>query len=207
MKAFSKKEVETLKSIILARRDIRGNRFINKKIKKKVLNQILFAGNSAPSVGFSQPWKFVIVKDKKTRQKIYENFKKENQKAKEIFKDRSLYKDLKLEGIKESYLNMAVFYKNSSKKILGQTTQKKMGEYSVVCAVENMWLMARALGVGLGWVSILKAKSVKKTLKVGKEYKLVAYLTLGYVDEFLEKPELETLGWEKKKSLKDIQVI
>eukprot|EP01155_Anaeramoeba_flamelloides_P032288 Anaeramoba_flamelloidesa92392_39.p2 GENE.a92392_39~~a92392_39.p2 ORF type:complete len:208 (+),score=6.33 a92392_39:1506-2129(+) len=207
MNRFSKKEIDSLKQIMLSRRDIRGNRFIDKKIKKKVLEQILHSANCAPSVGFSQPWKFVIIKDEKIREKIYKNFKKENTKAKEIFKDKALYKDLKLEGIKESYLNIAVFYKKSKKDILGQTTQKKMGEYSVVCAIENMWLMARALGVGLGWVSILKPKKVKKIIGVSNEYKLIGYLTLGYVKEFLEKPELESLGWEKKKSLEEIQVI
>ncbi len=207
MKRFSKKEVDTLKQIMLSRRDVRGNRFIDKKIKNKVLEEILAAANCAPSVGFSQPWKFLIIKDKDIRSKIYKDFVKENNKAKKIFKDKSLYKDLKLEGIKESYINIAVFYKKPTKKILGQTSQKKMGEYSVVCAIENLWLMARALGVGVGWVSILKPKRVKKILGVGKDHKLIGYLTLGYVDQFLDKPELETLGWEKKKSIKDIQVI
>jgi 5,6-dimethylbenzimidazole synthase len=207
MNKFSKKEVDTLKEIMRSRRDVRGNRFKNKKIKKKVLEQILDAANSAPSVGFSQPWKFMIIKDKKTRTKIYKDFVKENNKAKKIFEKRDLYKDLKLEGIKESYINIAVFYKKPTKQILGQTSQKKMGEYSVVCAIENLWLMARALGVGVGWVSILKPKKVKKILGVGKEYKLIGYLTLGYVDQFLDKPELQKLGWEKKQSIKDIQVI
>lgn len=192
---------------MLSRRDIRGNRFVDKKIKKKVLEEILSAANCAPSVGFSQPWKFLIVKDETKREKIYQDFVKENTKAKKIFKDKILYKDLKLEGIKESYLNIVVLYKKPKKEVLGQTTQKKMGEYSVVCAIENLWLMARALGVGIGWVSILKPKRVKKILGVGKEYKLIAYLTVGYVDKFLDKPELESLGWDKKKTLEEVQVI
>lgn len=207
MKKFDKDEINSLRSIMKSRRDVRGNRFKNKKIKKKVLEQILEAANFAPSVGFSQPWKFLIIKNEKTRSKIYKDFVKENNKAKRIFKKKDMYKDLKLEGIKESYINIAVFYKKPSKEILGQTSQKKMGEYSVVCAIENLWLMARALGVGVGWVSILKPKRVKKILGVGKEYKLIGYLTLGYVDQFLDKPELQKLGWEKKKSIKDIQVI
>ena len=207
MQKFSKKEIKVLKKIMLSRRDVRGNRFIDKKIKKEVLEEILAAANCAPSVGFSQPWKFLIVKDKEKRQKIYEDFVKENNKAKKIFEEKELYKELKLEGIKESYINIAVLYKKPTGEILGQTTQKKMGEYSVVCAIENLWLMARALGVGVGWVSILKPKRIKKILGISKEYKLIGYLTLGYVDEFLDKPELETLGWEKKKSIEDIQVI
>lgn len=193
---------------MLSRRDVRGNKFINKKINDKVLYEILNAANSAPSVGFSQPWKFVIVKSKKKREEIYQEFIKENKKANKIFEDRKdVYSKLKLEGIKESYLNLAVFYEKPKKDILGQTSQKKMGEYSVVCAVQNLWLMARAYGVGVGWVSILKPKNVKKILGIKKEHKLVAYLTLGYVNEFLDEPELQTIGWEKKKDLKDIKII
>lgn len=204
MKEFCKDDIEILKKIIKKRRDVRGNRFLNKPIAKEILEDILDAANSAPSVGFSQPWKFMIIEDLETREKIYNDFQKENDKAKKIFKDKELYSKLKLEGIKESYLNIAVFYEKSHKDILGQTSQKRVGEYSVVCAIQNMWLMARAYNIGLGWVSILKPKRVKKILGVGKEKKLVAYLTLGYVSEFLDEPELQTLNWEKKKELKDI---
>lgn len=204
MKEFCKDDIEILKKIIKKRRDVRGNRFLNKPIAKEILEDILDAANSAPSVGFSQPWKFMIIEDLETREKIYNDFQKENDKAKKIFKDKELYPKLKLEGIKESHLNIAVFYEKSHKGILGQTSQKRVGEYSVVCAIQNMWLMARAYNIGLGWVSILKPKRVKKILGVGKEKKLVAYLTLGYVSEFLDEPELQTLNWEKKKELKDI---
>lgn len=207
MHVFDDLSIEVLREIMLSRRDVRGNRFIDKKIDDKVLSEILNAANSAPSVGFSQPWKFVVLKDKTKKEAIYKEFLKENQKAKKIFKENELYPKLKLEGIKESYLNLAVFYEKPKKKILGQTSQKKMGEYSVVCAVQNLWLMARAYGIGVGWVSILKPKNVKKILGVNKRYKLVAYLTLGYVNEFLDEPELLKLKWEKKKSLKDITII
>ncbi len=207
MKKFTKKDISILKQIMLSRRDVRGNRFINKKIDDKTLNEILSAANCAPSVGFSQPWKFVVIKDKKKREEIYQEFLKENKKAKKIFKKSELYPKLKLEGIKESYLNLAVFYEKPKCDILGQTSQKKMGEYSVVCAIENLWLMARAYGIGVGWVSILKPKNVKKILNIKKEYKLVAYLTLGYVNEFLDEPELLTLNWEKKKNLEEIKII
>lgn len=206
MKEFNSKDIEILKKIIKSRRDIRGNRFLDKAIENDILEDILDAANSAPSVGFSQPWKFIIIEDKKVRNKIYDNFIEENEKAKKIFKDKELYPRLKLEGIKESYINIAVFYEKNHKDILGQTSQKRVGEYSVVCAIQNMWLMARAYNIGLGWVSILKPKKVKKILGIGKEKKLIAYLTLGYVSEFLEEPELLKLNWEKKKELKDIIV-
>lgn len=207
MKQFNDNDIKTLKDIMLLRRDVRGNRFLKKKIDDKILDEILTAANSAPSVGFSQPWKFVIVKSKDKRNKIYKEFEKENKKAKKIFNDSEIYPKLKLEGIKESYINLAVLYEKPKRKILGQTTQKKMGEYSVVCAIQNLWLMARAYNIGVGWISILKPKKVKKILGIGKEYKLIAYLAIGYVDKFLEEPELLNIEWEKKKSLKDIKTL
>lgn len=207
MNKFDEKSIEVLRDIMLSRRDVRGNHFINKNVEDEVLEEILKAANAAPSVGFSQPWKFVLIKNDEIREKIYKEFEKENKKAAKLFKDKKIYTKLKLEGIKESALNIAVFYEKNDKVTLGQTSQKKMGEYSVVCAVQNMWLMARALGVGIGWVSILKPKNVKKILGIGKNQKLVAYLTVGYVDEFLEEPELLTLGWKDKKTLDEIKVI
>jgi len=202
---FNTIEQDILLDIIKARRDIRGNNFTSKKIKKKKINQILEAGIHAPSVGFSQPWKFVVIEDEKIKNKIYDNFTKEYENSKKYFKNRSkTYNSLKLEGIKEAPINIAVYYKKSDKKILGQTSQKKMGEYSVVCAIQNMWLMARALNIGIGWVSILKPKKVNKILNVPKDYKLVGFLCVGHVKEFLDTPELETLKWEEKKEIKKV---
>ena len=190
---FSTKQSKTLSDIILHRRDVRGNNFLSKKIKKKTIDKIIEAGIHAPSVGFSQPWKFVVVEDENIRNKIYDNFK-----------NSELYNTLKLEGIKETPLNIAVFYKKPTKTILGQTSSKKMGEYSVVCAIQNMWLMARSLNIGIGWVSIINHKKVQKILEVNNEYKLIGYLCVGHVKEFLDIPELETLQWEKKKEFKEV---
>lgn len=207
MKEFSPSDIRCLEEIIEARRDVRGNRFIDKEIEEEILDKLLKAASNAPSVGFSQPWKFVIIKDEQKREEIYQDFVKENEKAKKIFSNKEIYSKLKLEGIKESALNIAVLYEKPKKDILGQTSQKKMGEYSVVCAVQNFWLMARAYNIGVGWVSILKPKRVKKILNIEKNYKLVAFLTVGYVDKFLDEPELLTLSWEKRKELQDIKVI
>jgi 5,6-dimethylbenzimidazole synthase len=146
----------------------------------------------------------VIVESIKTREKIHKEFKKQNKKANRIFKDSTLYSSLKLEGILESYINIAVFYIKPKKAVLGQTAQKRVGEYSVVCAIQNLWLTARAYGVGVGWVSILKPKKVKKILKVGSDRKLIGYLTVGYVTDFADKPELLTLGWERKKGIDEV---
>ena len=203
---FNKQEAETLKHIINARRDIRGNNFIDKKVSKKVLKQILSSAVNAPSVGYSQPWRFKLVQTDKTKNKIHNIFKKSFKKSQKSFKNKALYKSLKLEGIKESDLNIAIFYKKPKKTILGQTSMKRMGEYSVVCAIQNMWLTARALNVGIGWVSIIKPKKIKKILDVGNEYKLVGYLCVGYTKEFLKEPELKTIGWERKKNIKKVMI-
>ena len=201
---FSDADTKKLLEIMKARRDVRGNRFVSKEIEDEKLELILEAGISAPSVGYSQPWKFVVIKDEKIKENILKNFEDENDKAKEIFKEVDLYSKLKLEGIKETPINIAVFYEPQEKNVLGMTSMKKMGEYSVVCAIQNMWLMSRALNIGLGWVSILDEKRVLKELKADENSQLIAYLCLGYVDKFYQESELKTLGWKDEKKLKDV---
>lgn len=200
---FNNSDTKVLLDIIKARRDVRGNRFVNTKVEKEKLDLILQAGISAPSVGYSQPWKFVIIKNANIKENILKNFEHENEKAKEIFNSNELYKNLKLEGIKEAPINIAVLYENKEEEILGMTSMKQMGEYSVVCAIQNMWLMARALNIGVGWVSILNEKNVLKEINAPKNSKLIAYLCLGYVDMFYDESELKTLGWDVEKSLNE----
>jgi 5,6-dimethylbenzimidazole synthase len=200
---FNKKDLDTLTNIIASRRDVRGNNFINKKISRKKLDIILNSALQAPSVGYSQPWQFIIV-EKEKRELVYNHFKKSYDKSKENFVDKPLYNTLKLEGIKESSINIAVYYKKPTSNILGQTYMKRTGEYSVVCAILNMWLTARALNIGMGWVSILKAKKINKIFNIEKnEYKFIAYLCFGYTKEFYNEPELKKLKWNNKKKLKD----
>ncbi|MBN2782774.1 MAG: 5,6-dimethylbenzimidazole synthase [Campylobacterales bacterium] len=189
--------LEFLKS----RRDVRRYDFLDKPIEGDKLQMILKAAISAPSVGYSQPWKFVIIEDENIKNEIYKNFEVENEKAKKIFAKSELYKNLKLEGIKESPLNIAVLYEESDEAVLGMTSMKNMGEYSVVCAVQNMWLMARTLGIALGWVSILDEEKLLESIKADKKDKLIAYLCLGYVERFKDEPELKTLNWRDEKSL------
>lgn len=208
MSKFTAENIETLEQIILARRDVRGNRFINSPVAQKDIDKILFAGVNAPSVGFSQPWEFVVIKDVAIRNKIKESFFEENEKAKQLFKEKKadVYTQLKLEGIMESALNIAVFYKPGAHPVLGQTTMKEAGVYSVVCAIQNMWLMARALNIGLGWVSILDPNKIKSILNAPEDRQLIGYLCLGHVDKFYENPELERLQWEKRKNINEVVI-
>ncbi len=200
---FNKKDLDILSNIIASRRDVRGNNFINKKISKKKLDIILKSALNAPSVGYSQPWQFIVV-DEEKKDLVYKYFSKSFEKSKSKFLDKPLYNSLKLEGIKESNINIAVYYKKPTDNVLGQTYMKRTGEYSVVCAILNMWLTARALNIGMGWVSILKPKKINKIFNIDKnEYKFIAYLCFGYTKEFYNEPELKKLKWNKKKKLKD----
>jgi len=203
-KQFTFQEQDAIEQVIQLRRDVRGNHFTDKDVSDEDIDRILSSAISAPSVGFSQPWEFVIIKDKQTKKNVADIFACENEKAKTMFENtKPEYSQLKLEGICESPVNIAVFYKPSPDLVLGQTSMPNMEEYSVVCAIQNMWLMARALNIGIGWVSILDQEKVKTVLSAPKDTKLVAYLCVGYVDVFLDKPELETREWAKKKRKSD----
>lgn len=200
MRRYDKDSAKLLLDIMANRRDVRGDSFIEGSIGDDELDMILQAGLYAPSVGYSQPWKFIIIEDEATKSFVYHNFKKSFKKSKKRFKHRKEYAKLKLEALQEAPLHIAVFYHNSGGDILGQTSQNDVGRYSIATAIENMWLMARALNIGLGWVSILESKKIRKRLNLGSAYELVGYLCLGRVDKFLDKPQLQINGWEYQKS-------
>lgn len=205
-KLFTEQDQNRFEELLRARRDVRGNHFQKEEpITDTEVQRILEAAIWAPSVGFSQPWEFVVIRDDSIKQKVVESFSRENEKALHLFDERQkVYQALKLEGINESPVNIAVFYRESDKPVLGQTTMKEMGEYSVVCAVQNMWLMARSMNIGIGWVSILDPQAVKQAVAAPENLKLVAYLCVGKVDEFLDRPELEQLEWDKRKALETV---
>ena len=208
---FSPEQSDLLMQLLAARRDVRGNRFLPDELAQQDIDQILKAALHAPSVGFSQPWEFVLVKQAGSRRQIAESFFQENDKALELFRAGNYdaakleqYQALKLEGIVEAPLNIAVFYNPKKGPVLGQTSMPEMGRYSVVCAVQNMWLMARSLNIGIGWVSILDPDKVKSILNAPQDRELVAYLCVGKVDKFYDQPELETLGWEERKEKQQV---
>lgn len=196
---FTEQERQILADIIVHRRTEFGENFINEEIPDTKIERLLLAALLGPSVGFSQPWEFVIIRDPSIKAKIKASFEKENEKAKEIFKDKPLYNNFQLEGITTTPVNIAVFYKPSLTPVMGQTSMEKVGPYSVCLAIQNLWLMARAENIGLGWVSILDEKEVKTILNAPPENELIAYLCLGYVTEFTERPLLEIVNWEKRK--------
>jgi len=205
---FTAEDVATLERIIKSRRDVRGSRFISKEIEPEKIQRILEAGIHAPSVGYSQPWEFVLIKKQEIKEEVKACFEEENKKGEAQFagEKKELYAKLKLEGITEAPLNIAVFYKPSPHPVLGQTTMKEAGPFSVVCAIQNMWLMARTLDLGLGWISIIDPEKVKSILNAPDDRQLIGYFALGYVDQFYAVPELETVGWDHRKSLDEVVV-
>ncbi|NVJ51342.1 MAG: 5,6-dimethylbenzimidazole synthase [Gammaproteobacteria bacterium] len=205
-KVFSTQEQSLIEQLMLNRRDVRGNNFLTTPISDTVIEQLLYSATLAPSVGFSQPWEFVVIRDVTTKRRIRDNFLTENAAAKEQFSEsqQTLYQQLKLDGIMEAPVNIAVFYTPAKQPVLGQTSMLEAGEYSTVCAIQNMWLMARAMNIGLGWVSILDPEHVKSVLNAPATHKLIGYLCIGHVKEFYSQPELETLKWQKRKHLDDL---
>jgi 5,6-dimethylbenzimidazole synthase len=193
----------TLADLFLWRRDIR--RFRRDALPDGLLQEFLSQACLSPSVGFSQPWRWVMVDAPERRAAIVENFQAANHSAlAELNGERAaLYARLKLAGLMEAPVHLAVFVDPATElgHGLGRRTMPEMLPYSAVCAVHTLWLAARAHGVGMGWVSILDPASVPQALDVPEHWKLVAYLCLGYPEEEQAQPELEREGWAERQAI------
>ena len=204
---FTDEERNGLYKAIHTRRDVRS-RFTQRPIPDGVLARILRAAHHAPSVGFSQPWNFILVGDPSTRGRIKRSFDAERDRSSAMLEGerRSKYDSLKLEGIMESFVNVCVTYDPTrfGPFVIGRTSIPQMGIYSVCCAVQNLWLAARSEGVGVGWVSILSNDTLRECLHLPAHVEPVAYLCMGYVEEFAKKPDLETAGWLPRTSLSSV---
>jgi len=204
---FTEEEKLGFYKAIYSRRDVRSH-FTSKPIEDEILSKILHAAHHAPSVGFSQPWNFILIKNDQTKKKIKESFQEEKKRSSQLIEEpkRSKYLSFKLEGISESPVNVCVTYDPTKfgPFVIGRSSIPEAGLYSVCCAIQNLWLSARTEGVGLGWVSILSNEALKEVLELPEHVIPVAYLCLGYVDEFAEKPDLETAGWLPRLELKDV---
>ena len=204
---FTNDEKNGFYKAIYSRRDVRS-RFTSKSINDGILTRILNAAHHAPSVGFSQPWNFILIKDEKTKKKIKESFDEERKRSSQFVDEpkRSQYLSFKLEGILDSPVNICVTYDPTrfGPFVIGKSSIPETGIYSVCCAVQNLWLAARTEGLGLGWVSILSNDVLKEVLELPEHVIPVAYLCLGYVEEFALKPDLETAGWLPRLDLKDV---
>ena len=201
---FSNLDQDLIHRLILARRDIR--QFRSEPIGEKALFRILGAAHAAPSVGLMQPWNFILIDSLDIRQEIKSSFAAVNAREQSKLEDDArseLYGSLKLEGILEAPLNIAVTCDHSrgGPFVLGRAPMPRTAAYSVCLAIENLWLAARAEGVGVGWVSILDPEAVAKILGLPAEVELIAYLCIGYPIEFRPKPLLEEVGWRNREEL------
>ncbi|MFP3201420.1 MAG: 5,6-dimethylbenzimidazole synthase [Sulfolobus sp.] len=192
---------------IKKRRDIRSY-YKDDEIPYNVLAKILLAAHLAPSVGFSQPWNFIIIKDIEKRKKIKELVEREREHFRSLLDDKrkKIFDRIKIEAILDTPINLAVTCDPTrfGPHILGRTTMPCLCQYSTVLAIENLWLAATAEGIGVGWVSFFNKDDVKRILNIPPHIDLVAYLTLGYVTKFPEKPELEEKGWLKRLPLEEL---
>ena len=203
---FSESEKAAFYRAVFERRDCR--RFRPEPIPEPTLARLLEAAHHAPSVGFMQPWDFILIRDSQVREKIHQAFLRANAEAQELFEGerQRQYATFKLEGIRESPLNICVTCQRDrfGPVILGKTCQPEMDLYSTVCAVQNLWLAARVEGIGVGWVSIVRADELSAILRLPSQVVPVAYLCLGYVKEFATEPELQTAGWLPRLTLKEV---
>jgi 5,6-dimethylbenzimidazole synthase len=205
--AFCERELEGVYRAIRERRDVRSG-FLPEALADDVLLRLLGAAHNAPSVGLMQPWRFIVIRSLRVRGAVRDIFFQAQKVAADSYEGErgELYRGLKLEGILEAPQNLCIACDPASERghRLGRQSMPETAIYSAVCAVQNLWLAARAEGIGVGWVSILDPEALKMLLGIPAHMVLVAYLCLGYVDGFEARPQLERLGWEQRVPLADV---
>ncbi|MFE5162151.1 nicotinate-nucleotide--dimethylbenzimidazole phosphoribosyltransferase [Streptomyces sp. NPDC056697] len=201
---YDEAERAAVHRVMRERRDIR-NGFRSDPIPHEVLLRVLEAAHTAPSVGHSQPWDFVVIRSAETRRAMHElAMRQRDAYAKSLPKGRAKqFKELKIEAILETPVNIVVTADptRGGRHTLGRHTQPQMAPYSSALAVENLWLAARAEGLGVGWVSFFDEREMVRELGLPDHLEIVAYLCVGYVDEFPQEPELMKAGWSKRRPL------
>jgi 5,6-dimethylbenzimidazole synthase len=197
---FSAADREVFYRVIERRRDVRA--FRPDPIPPETLYRILGAAHHAPSVGLMQPWNFIVIQDADTKARVKEIFLEENEKAAARYSGprAHLYRSLKLEGIQEAPVNLCVTADRTraGPNVLGRNTIVDTDLYSTCCAIENLWLAARVEGIGVGWVSILSHDGLRRVLAIPDHIVVVAYLCLGYAQEFFDEPELQRRRWASR---------
>ncbi len=200
MEEFSAADREVFYRVIERRRDVRA--FRPDPIPSETLYRILGAAHHAPSVGLMQPWNFIVIQDADTKARVKEIFLEENEKAAAHYSGprANLYRSLKLEGIQEAPVNLCVTADRTraGPNVLGRNTIVDTDLYSTCCAIENLWLAARVEGIGVGWVSILSHDGLRRVLAIPDHILVVAYLCLGYAQEFFDEPELQRRRWASR---------
>lgn len=202
--SFSASDREVIYRLIRSRRDIR--QFAPDPIPPQTLQRILEAAHHAPSVGFMQPWNFILITSPAIRSQVKALFDKVNTHETEAVPDdarQRLYRSLKLEGLLESPMNLAVTCdrRRGQPFVLGRAPVPDTDIHSTCLAIQNMWLAACAEGVGIGWVSILDYSEIEDLLGLPEGVRLIAYLCIGFPQEFRARPMLEEVGWRSREQL------
>ncbi|MHA7968803.1 5,6-dimethylbenzimidazole synthase [Rhizobium sp. CAU 1783] len=205
--AFSVEEREAVYKAIRTRRDVR-DQFLPDPLPEDLIARLLEAAHNAPSVGFMQPWNFLVVRDQVRREAVWRAFCRANDEAAEMFsgEQRDSYMRLKLEGIRKAPLGICVTCDptRAGPVVLGRTHNPRMDSYSTVCAVQNLWLAARAEGVGVGWVSIFHQDDIRALLGIPGHVEVIGWFCVGYVDRLYDQPELALKGWRQRLPIEDL---
>ncbi|RCL00171.1 MAG: dimethylbenzimidazole synthase [Candidatus Tokpelaia sp. JSC188] len=187
--------------VIATRRDIRSE-FLPQPLPETTIRRLLEAAHHAPSVGFMQPWNFILIRDFGQRRRVQKIFTRAFKEEAHIFKRkrRKLYHSLKLEGIVNAPLNICVTCDNMRENHtgLGRYHNPQMAVYSTVCAVQNLLLAARSENIGVGWVSIYREEELRDVLNIPARIEIIAYLCVGFASSFDNQPELQKKGWRKR---------
>lgn len=204
---FSEEERDAVYRAIFTRRDVRSE-FLPDPVPDEVLARVLTAAHHAPSVGFMQPWDFLVIRSPAVKARVQALYHQANEEAAQLFEGekQATYRRLKLEGIVEAPVNLCITCdrRRHGPVVVGRTHIETMDIFSSVCAVQNLWLAARAEGLGVGWVSIFHQDALRDTLGIPRDILPIAYLCMGYVSQFHARPELEKAGWLSRLPLEEL---
>lgn len=204
MMRYNDNDIAAIYRVIEERRDMRH--FLPDPVDPELFKRRLQAAHHAPSVGFMQPWRFIRIRSPQMRNAIYELVEQERQNTAAALGERqSEFMRLKVEGIKEcGELLVAALMDGRERHVFGRRTLPEMDLASVACAIQNMWLAARAEGIGLGWVSLFDPAALGRCLNLPEGAKAIAILCIGHVEAFYPRPMLEQEKWAERQSLADL---
>jgi 5,6-dimethylbenzimidazole synthase len=197
---------EQFENLLRWRRDVRS--FRQEPVDPRLVEHLIGLASLAPSVGYSQPWRYILVESEERRESVRLSFERCNQSALSSYEGEraELYARLKLAGLRDAPVHLAVFLDSHTSRGsgLGRATMPETMEYSTVLSVYTLWLAARTYGLGVGWVSILDPVEINCCLQVPEDWKLIAYLCIGHPEEETSDPELLRHGWEARADIREL---
>ncbi|OLO28215.1 5,6-dimethylbenzimidazole synthase [Alkalihalophilus pseudofirmus] len=205
---YSEEQKQTLYDVIKRRRDVRT--FTNKEVPQQAIMNIIQAGHDGPSVGFMQPWNFILIETQEIKEKLAWAANKEKRALAIHYEDKDerhqKFLGLKVQGLKEAPITICVTCDptRGGSHVLGRNSIPETDIMSTACAIQNMWLAATVEGLALGWVSFYKKNDVKDILNIPPHIDPIALLSIGYTTNYPEKPILEAEGWEKRRQLEGL---